>query len=178
MSGKAGKIYAFIDSQNLNLSILNDKFDKRTGELFYKGWKLDFGRFFIYLQDKYKIDKAYLFIGYVAGNEALYKYLQESGYILIHKPTLEYSTGKERIIKGNVDAELILHAMIELPNFSKAIIIAGDGDYYCLIEYLESQDKLLHIFIPNKFSYSSLLRKFYQYFIYVSDLRNKLEDTK
>ena len=83
MSGKAGKIYAFIDSQNLNLSILNDKFDKRTGELFYKGWKLDFGRFFIYLQDKYKIDKAYLFIGYVAGNEALYKYLQESGYILM-----------------------------------------------------------------------------------------------
>ena len=157
MSGKAGKIYAFIDSQNLNLSILNDKFDKRTGELSYKGWKLDFGRFFIYLQDKY---------------------LQESGYILIHKPTLEYSTGKERIIKGNVDAELILHTMIELPNFSKAIIIAGDGDYYCLIEYLEMQKKLSRIIIPNKTSYSSLLRKYSAYFVYVTDLRGKLEYRK
>ena len=24
--------------------------------------------------------------------------------------------------------------MIEFPNYNKAIIVAGDGDYYCLIE--------------------------------------------
>ena len=57
-------IYAFIDSQNLNLGIRDC------------GWKLDFGRFYIYLKDKYHVSKAFLFIGYVAGNEALYTYLQ------------------------------------------------------------------------------------------------------
>jgi hypothetical protein len=52
--------YAFIDSQNLNLSI-NDQ-----------GWKLDFKRFRIYLKDKYGVTKAFLFIGYIATNQALY----------------------------------------------------------------------------------------------------------
>jgi len=55
--------YAFIDSQNLNLGIRS------------QGWALDFKRFYVYLKDKYKINKVFLFIGYVAGNEALYTYI-------------------------------------------------------------------------------------------------------
>ena len=55
--------YAFIDSQNLNLGV-------RTQE-----WELDFARFRVYLKDKYDIAKAFLCIGYVKGNEGLYKYL-------------------------------------------------------------------------------------------------------
>lgn len=179
MDEKAEIIYAFIDSQNLNLSVQNDIMNSASGgELIYKGWKLDFKRFLVYLKDKYKVVKAFLFIGFVAGNESLYKALQEYGYILIFKPTLDFAKGKERVIKGNVDAELVLHTMIEIPNYSKAIIISGDGDYYCLIEYLEKQNRLLHVFIPNKYSYSSLLRKYSKYLIYVSDLREKLEYRK
>ena len=52
--------YAFIDSQNLNLSIRS------------LGWKLDFARFRIYLKEKYGVTKAFLFIGYVEGNNDLY----------------------------------------------------------------------------------------------------------
>ncbi len=175
MVDKVKTIYAFIDSQNLNLSIQNDIQKSASGDLLYKGWKLDFKRFLVYLKDKYKVKKAFLFIGFVPGNESLYKSLQEYGYILIFKPTLEYSKGKNKFIKGNVDAELILHSMIELPNYDQCLIVTGDGDYYCLIEYLEKQKKLFHIFIPNKFSYSSLLKKYSSYFVYVSDLRVKLE---
>ncbi|HEY4760397.1 MAG TPA: NYN domain-containing protein [Thermoguttaceae bacterium] len=104
--------------------------------------------------------------------------VQGAGYQVIYKPTLDYSDGKTKFTKGNVDAELVLHAMIEFPNFSKAIIVAGDGDYYCLIDYLEAQEKLLHVIIPNKSSYSSLLRKFSNRFVFVSDLRGKLEYRK
>jgi uncharacterized LabA/DUF88 family protein len=178
MNGKAGIIYAFIDSQNLNLSIQKDLVKNATGEIIFKGWKLDFKRFFIYLKDKYKIDKAFLFIGFVAENENLYRFLEDVGYKLIYKPTLEYKEGKGNFIKGNVDAELVLHTMIEFPNYDKAIIVSGDGDYYCLIEYLEMQNKLLHILIPNKQSFSSLLREYSQYFVYVTDLRAKLEYKK
>ena len=128
----AETIYAFIDSQNLNLSVLKDLENNHTGEIIYKGWKLDFGRFFVYLKDKFKVDKAFLFIGYVVGNESLYEYLENTGYKVIYKPTLNY--GKEGHTKGNVDAELVLHAMIEFPNYSKAIIVSGDGDYHCLIK--------------------------------------------
>jgi uncharacterized LabA/DUF88 family protein len=172
---KSDNIYAFIDSQNLNLSIQNDLIDKKSKKIIYKGWKLDFRRFYIYLRDKYKVSESFLFIGRVNGKEDLYEYLEKSGYKLIFKPTLVFNDeDNEKRIKGNVDAELVLHTMIEMPNFGKAIIVAGDGDYHCLIEYLASQNKLLHIFIPNRYSYSSLLRRFSDYFVFVSDLRTKL----
>jgi uncharacterized LabA/DUF88 family protein len=174
MDTKVEHIYAFIDSQNLNLSVQKDIVNN-AGTTVYKGWKLDFKRFYVYLKDKYKVNKAYLFIGRVAGNESLYKFLEETGYNMVYKPTLDYRNGKERFTKGNVDAELVLHTMIEYPHFDKAIIVSGDGDYYCLIEYLEAQGKLSHIIIPNKINYSSLLRKYNPYFVYVSDLKAKLE---
>jgi hypothetical protein len=53
--------FAFIDSQNLNLSIR---------EL---GWKIDWKRFRVYLKEKYFIEKAFLFIGFIEGNNALYR---------------------------------------------------------------------------------------------------------
>lgn len=156
------KNYAFIDSQNLNLSINN------------LGWTLDFKRFRVFLNDKYHIKKAFLFIGYIAGNERLYTSLQRSGYILIFKPTLT----QNGIIKGNCDAELVLHCMIEYSNFDKAMIVSGDGDFHCLIEYLINEKKLLKIGIPNKKKYSSLLRKFRNpYIFYINDLKNKVKLT-
>ncbi|MCK4249432.1 MAG: NYN domain-containing protein [Candidatus Omnitrophica bacterium] len=154
--------YAFIDSQNLNLSIRDC------------GWKLNFAKFRIYLKDKYKVKKAFLFIGYVAGNEGLYTSLQKAGYIVIFKPTLEYKKEGERFTKGNVDAELVLHAMIEYPNYDKAVIVSGDGDFHCLIEYLEKQDKLLRLLIPDSNKYSALLRRFRKYFNYLDRLDKKL----
>ena len=155
------KIYAFIDSQNLNLSIRS------------QGWALNFGRFRKYLEDKYKVNKVFLFIGYVSGNESLYTSLQNQGYILIFKPTLYLPDGK---IKGNVDAELVLHAMIEYSNYDKAIIVSGDGDFHCLIEYLENKKKLGRVIIPNRKSYSQLLSKFREYMDYMNNLRKKLEN--
>lgn len=163
MKNNKQTIYAFIDSNNLHLAIKEC------------GWELDFARFYIYLKDKYKTRKAFLFIGYIPGNEALYTYLQKAGYIIVFKPTLEYKT---RRTKGNIDAELIMHAMIEYPHYDKAIIISGDGDFHCLIEYLEKQKKLLHVLIPNSQKYSALLRKFHKYFVYLDYLRKKLEKNK
>lgn len=152
--------YAFIDSQNLHLAIKN------------LGWNLDYGKFRQYLKDKFKIQKAYLFIGYIAGNENFYTSLQNKGYILVFKPTLQ---NKDGIIKGNCDAELVLNCMIEYENFDKAIIVSGDGDFHCLIEYLDKKQKLLKVGIPNRNKYSALLRKFAEQFFFVSDLRKKLE---
>lgn len=155
-------IYAFIDSQNLNLGVRSC------------GWKLDWRKFRQYLRNKYGVKKAYLFIGQVAGNESLYTYLQECGYLLIFKPTLEYKIGGKVKIKGNVDAELVLHTMIQLENYDKAIIVSGDGDFYCLVEYLEKKRKLMRILVPNS-KFSGLLRKFNRYIVRVDLLKASLE---
>ena len=165
MKNKREIIYAFIDSQNLNLGVLS------------QGWKLDFARFRIYLKEKYKVEKAFLFIGYVFYNQQLYTFLQKAGYIVIFKPVLEINKGKKVKIKGNVDAELVLHTMIEYKNYDKAIIVSGDGDFHCLIEYLKGKNKLAKIIVPNK-KYSSLLRKFAPFIVNISLLKDKLRKRK
>ncbi|MFZ5800698.1 MAG: NYN domain-containing protein [Candidatus Omnitrophota bacterium] len=151
--------YAFIDSQNLNLAIR---------EL---GWALDFKRFRRYLADKYGVTKAFIFIGYLPTNQSLYTSLQEYGYILIFKPTLSLPDGR---VKGNIDAELVLHAMIEYPNYDKAVIVTGDGDFHCLIEYLKKQDKLERLVVPNCYKFSSLLRKFALDMVFMNNWEGKL----
>jgi uncharacterized LabA/DUF88 family protein len=155
--------YGFIDSRNLNLSIRS------------QGWVLDFRRFRQYLQDKYRVTKAFLFIGYVYENQALYTGLQKDGYILVFKPTLKLPSGK---VKGNVDAEIVLHAMIEYENYHKALIVTGDGDLYCLVDYLIKNGKLLKLLVPNKNSFSSLFRRLVPHMAFMNDLRNKLEYAK
>lgn len=157
--------YAFTDSQNLNLAIKD------------QGWKLDFARFRVYLAEKYGVTKAFLFIGYIEGNSSLYTSLQSAGFICIFKPTLEYKDGTT---KGNCDAELVLHAMIEYPNYDKAIIVTGDGDFYCLVQFLIDKDKLSAVLIPNRFKFSALLkfRILRPYLRYMNDLQNLLSYKK
>lgn len=89
--------YAFIDGNNLYWGIKSMK------------WNLDYKKFRIYLKDKYKVTKAFLFIGYKSGNEILYKKLQEDGYICIFKPILEVKMGNKIKIKGNVDALMVTY---------------------------------------------------------------------
>lgn len=156
---KKSSNYAFIDSQNLNLAIQD------------MGWKLDFKKFRIYLKDKYDIEKAFIFIGYLSLNESLYKALQEYGYVLIFKPTLVLPNKK---VKGNVDAELVLHTMIEYNNYDKALIVSGDGDFYCLVEYLRENKKLLKLMVPNRQRFSSLLRGFAPDIVSLNDLKKRL----
>ena len=157
---KAQNNYAFIDSQNVNLSIQD------------LGWKLDFRKFRRYLHDKYHITKAFIFIGYLYGNQDLYTKLQMDGYILIFKPTLRLPNDK---VKGNVGAELVLHTMIEYENYGKALIVTGDGDFYCLVDYLRKNNKLLKLMIPNKHAFSSLFRKMMQYIAFIGNIRGKVE---
>lgn len=163
------KVYAFIDSQNLNLSVRNDIFQHR--KKIYAGWQLDFERFFVYLRAKYHVRKAFLFIGYRKEYEDLYKRLDNAGFTLIFKPTLD-SQGKT---KGNVDAELVLHTVDMIKQYQKAIIVTGDGDFHCLVEYLIKKKKLYKLLIPNQYSYSSLLREFKKYISFISLLKGKLE---
>ena len=155
-------VYAFIDSQNLNLGVQS------------QGWKLDFKKFRIYLKDSYKVSRAFLFIGYIPSHQKLYDDLTNNGYELIFKPVIEKTQGGQVVIKGNVDSELVLHTMAEFPNYSGAVIVSGDGDFHCLAKYLEQNGKLLKIIVPNS-KYSSLLRGFGNYIAVVTMFRNKVE---
>lgn len=153
--------YAFIDNQNLYLSIKQND------------WQVDMQRFKVYLKEKYKVTKAFIFIGHTEENQKFYNKLQKYNYIIIFKPTLKYADQK---IKGNCDAELVLQTMIEINNFDKAIIVSGDGDFYCLIKYLINQNKLDKVLIPNEFRYSALLKSLNNPNQNVFDFLNRKKD--
>lgn len=180
MNNQSANNYAFIDSQNLNLG---------TQKM---GWKMDWRKFRQYLHDKYGVTQAYMFIGYMAENEAMYEQLHELGYLIVLKPTVgmndekkpenaeQPEPGKDKPaeehklpVKGNIDADLVLHAMKELPHYDKAIIVSGDGDFYGLIEYLAGQGKLLQLMTPN-WQYSSLLKPFENYIVRLDKERGAL----
>jgi uncharacterized LabA/DUF88 family protein len=161
MKGQKSNIFAFIDSQNLNLGVRS------------LGWELDFKRFFVYLKDKYHIKKAYLFLGYIKKYEKLYEYLRNCGYIIIFKPVVVTKTQK---VKGNIDAELVLYsAKIEYKNYDKAIIVSGDGDFFCLLEDMVKEGRLYKLIIPNPKSESVLLREFQEYKVLLNRDRKYLE---
>lgn len=156
--------YAFIDSQNLYKGIRD------------LGWQLDFKRFRVYLTHKYHVGKAFLFIGYLPENTNLYRALQDYGYTLIFKPTVPDKDGKT---KGNVDAELVLHSMIEYPNYDKAVIVTSDGDFGCLAEYLYGKEKLKTVISPHYKTCSILLKKAAkEKIVFIDNLKQKLAYTK
>ncbi|OGH64623.1 MAG: hypothetical protein A2821_04165 [Candidatus Magasanikbacteria bacterium RIFCSPHIGHO2_01_FULL_41_23] len=160
---QGGNNFAFIDSQNLNKTIEN------------QGWILDYERFFVYLKEKYQVKKAFLFFGYIPKYESLYNYLRQCGYILIFKPVLPYS---HTPIKGNIDAELVLHTMIVYDKFDQAVIVTGDGDFYCLVDYLQHKNKLLRLLIPDAHRYSGLLKIFSEKIDFMNRMRQALEYKK
>jgi len=165
------RVYAFIDSQNLNLGTSKDI--RKGRKLVYRGWKLDFKKFRNYLADKFRVRKAFLFIGLIKQNDSLYRKLKSYGYDLVFKPTVKDSFGK---VKGNIDAELVLHAAkIQYDKYDKAVIVSGDGDFYCLHEFLVKNNKLFKIIIPNRKSESSLLKPFQRYKIFLIRDKDKAE---
>ena len=159
------KNYAFIDSQNLNLGVKS------------AGWTLDFGKFRLYLKNKYSVTKAYLFIGQMAGNESLYDHLQSMGYHLIFKPTTAYKVNGKIMIKVNVDAELVLYAAAKvIEEYDKALIVTGDGDFQCLVKYLRKIEKLGYVISPNSKWCSILLkREARSSHVFIEEMRSKLE---
>lgn len=158
------KNYAFIDAQNLHMAV---------EEL---GWNIDYVRFRVYLKEHYGVCKAYMFMGFKPDEQQMYNFLQSAGFILVFKPILELKSGK---VKGNCDAELVLQAMIDYKSYRKAVIVSGDGDFYCLIKHLQEKDKLLTVLAPTAKNCSSLLTEIMKGNVsLVSDLRRKIEYKK
>ena len=153
--------FAFIDSQNVNLGINAI------------GWKLDWRRFRVHLDEHYGVMRAYIFIGYVPENQGLYRSLQNYGYILVFKPVMYRKDGKP---KGNVDAELVLQAMIDYAEYERAVIVTSDGDFSCLVQYLYERKKLERVLSPNRKGCSVLLKRAARERIdFLEDARKKLE---
>lgn len=156
--------YAYIDANNLFRGINS------------LGWKLDYKKFRKFLSDRHGVSKAYLFMGFIPENEDLYRRFENWDYVLVFK-----TVGRHRgMIKGNCDGEFILQAMADAcpgssDPFERAVIVTGDGDFACLINYLEPRGKLEILLSPSLAHCSALLKLATPQITFLEDLKSKLE---
>jgi uncharacterized LabA/DUF88 family protein len=164
--------FAFIDGQNLYKGI--------------KGWKLDYKKFLVYLKDKYNVKQAYLHIGFKNQYIDLYTKLQEQGFILNFKPTLQDNKNcnnkkdkNYKTSKGNVDVDLAVKTLIWRWKYDKAVIITSDGDFDTLVSFLNNKNKLKIVLSPNKQFCSSLLQIAAESKIdYIENIKDKVREGK
>ncbi len=120
------------------------------------GFEIDYKKFRGWLRQKYNPEFVYLFIGLIPERTKFYEYLQKCGYILVFKQTI--SVGEK--IKGNCDAELVLRSVSDYytKSFDSCILITGDGDFGCLVEFLKENNSMGIIIAPDENKCSFLLR--------------------
>ncbi len=145
------KNIAFIDGQNLYMGTAKREVDP---------WKVDLARFRVYLEQKYHVAKAYYFLGYVQDtNQDLYEAIQNVGFVLIFRQHNPAMMGTK---KGNVDSDIIFHAMKKLykkEDFEKIILVSGDGDYKLLVDFLIEENRFEKMLFPDRSRASSLYKK-------------------
>lgn len=138
---------AFIDGQNLHLGTTKN------------GWKIDLNKLRVYLKDKYNVEEAYYFLGYVSDEQQdLYNNLQKAGFIVLFK---EHNSNLKAQKKGNVDTDIVFEVMkhlVDNKNFDMIILISGDGDYKKLVDYLIRKNRFKKMLFPNKEFASSLYK--------------------
>ena len=157
------KNYCYVDGQNLHLGTANTD----------PSWHVDLYKFRIYLREKYNVQKAFYYLGYVQEGvkiEQLYENIQNAGFILVFRQHNSAMIGTK---KGNVDSDIIFSVMKRLQkdsDFDKIVLVSGDGDYKMLIDYLIEESKLEKLLFPNKKFRSSLYKQIgAPYFAYLDD---------
>lgn len=107
---------------------------------------------------------------YIDGNN-LYRSAKELGFKLIFKQTI-LSGGK---IKGNCDTELTVKVMSDYheDKCKSVIIITGDGDFGCLIEFLKHKVGSLEVIAPDYKKCSKLIKNKYIKITFLNDLYHK-----
>lgn len=137
---------AFIDGQNLIYSFRNSQ----IGEV-------NLLKLRIYLKYKYKVGRAYYFVGYYDENrESLYKKIQEAGFIIVFR---SHISSMKSIKKGNVDTDIVFEIMKKIADkeeFNKVVLVSGDGDYFKMVKYLIEKGKFLKLLAPCEKRMSSL----------------------
>jgi len=136
---------AYIDASNLKFGVQQS------------GWQLDYKSFRSWIRDKFGVSRAILFMGLVPENFEVYNHLQSIGYDILFRPTI---TSKEGKTKGNVDGELILNIAKDFyeHDLKSVLLVSGDGDYHCIVEFLKEKKIPIQIVSPNR-KYLSLLLK-------------------
>jgi uncharacterized LabA/DUF88 family protein len=120
------KITLYIDGSNLNLSAKNH------------GLEIDLNLMLLYLKEKYYINSCKYFTPNFKFLETEFEILKQSGVEIIYKKIYR----EDKKVKANCDVEISHHITLDVRDgkVDKVILLTGDGDFYSLLEYIESNN--------------------------------------
>ncbi|GEM_PF-637791 len=135
--------FAFLDGNNIHIALKD------------LGWILDWRKLRIYLKEKYAVERACIFLGYVPEYQNLYRFLTSCGFEIVFKKIIK----KGRLIKANVDMEIAVQVMKDYKHFDRLVLITNDGDFAALVDYLKAQSKLAAVISPHIYQCAIRLRQ-------------------
>lgn len=163
---------AFVDGQNLFLGTVHAP----------QPWKVDLCRFREYLYKRYKINKAFYFLGvYDEKLKALYRDIFEAGFKVVFRA---HNSNSQSIKKGNVDTDIVFMMMrnfCEEKNSGKLYLVSGDGDYFKAVKHLLRKGKFGKMLFPARNKASSLYRQLsHNYFDYLDapEIKSKIQQKR
>lgn len=161
-----------MDTQRINIYIDGNNLYRAAKEL---GYKLDYKKFGGWLRQKYNPQSIYLFIGLIPDRGTFYQHLQECGFILIFKQTISI----KGTVKGNCDAELVLKSVSDFytKSFDLCILITGDGDFGCLVEFFRDSNALSKVLSPSEKRCSILIKNKNIEITFLDNQYHKFSDT-
>lgn len=144
-------MFAYIDESNLFLSfkLINTK--------------ISYKKLAIFLKEKYKVSECFIFVGYTKKNDFVYSKMIEAGFKVIYKDVTDF--------KGNCDCELVLQVMRDYyeNKFTEAIILTGDGDFACLVRFLNEKKVLARVIAPRSSRCSIFLKRVANHITFLED---------
>lgn len=148
---KLNRVYVFIDASNLWQA------QKAKGQMF------DYEKLKAFLRAKFDASEIQIFYytAYPAKGTREYDLESKHNFFVYLKKALGFVVRKKelkRIIirsdelgdsvqeKGNMDVELTIDAIHEMPKYDTAILFTGDSDFLALVSYVRNGGKKVYIF--------------------------------
>lgn len=133
------KIALFIDGANLYATSRSLGFD------------IDYRKLLSSFQKRGYLLRAYYYTALVEDQEyssirPLIDWLDYNGFSMVTKPTKEFTdaTGRRKV-KGNMDIELTVDAMLLADSLDHIVIFSGDGDFRSLVAALQQKGKRVSV---------------------------------
>ncbi len=115
------------------------------------GFDIDYKRLLTYFRSKGQLIRALYYTALIEDQEyssirPLIDWLDYNGYSMVTKPTKEFTDASgRRKIKGNMDIELAVDAMLLAEELDHIVLFSGDGDFRSLVAALQQKGKRVSV---------------------------------
>lgn len=163
--------YAFIDAANVIYH--NSDFNP---------WKIDLRKLIKYLNERFGVSKTFYYGGIDDRNKVQVRICQKMkswGFILRLNPVKHFVNDRgEWYTKADVDSRMTFEMMHLLPEYDRAVVLTGDGDFFWVLDYLLQQKERVWLLASPKKTAKELKTLFGHRFTSLDDTRRWIEYIK